>query len=303
MHEVALHAGHNNYDFQPPYTEETLHTMKSAPPAQLTAGHIDSLSTCLASAHVIFDSFLSIPADIVRNLPVFLMVRLIYAAVVLIKMSIDSTVNGSVTSKILKVEDFRIEEYLGKVASLLSSACEGDRCQSAAKFKMVMIMLRTLFHKHTVSQTRQSYGSSQSISTKGGDVSDESTISRPNILESKNTGLMPSEQSKKRSSTSLNDISGRDYLDQSPHTTGYSSVQGSSEVLGDVATTSVEGQSSEPFRRVTENSGLDTLMADSFDFNSMTFDMRGENFSSAFVDEQFWNSVLDNVPSDHFNNW
>ena len=102
MHEVALHAGQNNFDFQPAFTEETLNTMRVIAGGKLTAGHIDSLSTCIASTHIILDTFLSFSVDTVRGLPTFHMVRLVYAVVVLIKMSIDSTVNDSVIGKILE---------------------------------------------------------------------------------------------------------------------------------------------------------------------------------------------------------
>ena len=70
-------------------------------------------------------------------------------------MAIDSIARESVIDKVLKVHDIKIEDYLGKLTSLSGSAPKGDKCQSAAQFKMVLMVLRTLFYKHTIDHSRR----------------------------------------------------------------------------------------------------------------------------------------------------
>lgn len=304
MHEVALHAGQNNYDFQPPFTEEILNSMQETPARKLTAGHIDSLSTCLASTHTVFDTFLSLPVDIVRNLPTFHMVRLVYAAVVLIKMAIDSTVRESVVGKILKVHDFKIEEYLGKLTSLLSSAADGDKCQSAAKFKMILMVLRTLFYKHTINHTHRSAGSSQSIpANQVVFANDRSVLQDSYIQQRQDTEFMSLGVTSERPQRSTSDTSRRNSYDERPHMLSNSSEEGPSQMLSDLAVASVDGHRDVPDGRMPEYPRPDTLMADDFNYESMALDLNGENFSSFFVNDDLMNSVLDSVPPDFFNTW
>ena len=302
MHEVALHAGQNSYDFQPPFTEETLNAMLVTAGGKLTAGHIDSLSTCLVSTHIIFDTFLSFSVDTVRGLPTFHMVRLVYAAVVLIKMSIDSTVNESVIGKILKVEDFRIEEYLIKLATLLGSAAEGDKCQSAAKFKMVLVVLRTLFHKHTIKHTRQPIESSQSGTVNGGAFSDDrAVLQHPNADQNQNQEFMSSREASKRLSTSTANVPGNNSYDHSANTLANSSGQAPFQTPSTMAAAPVEEYRGGPDANMPDYPRADTFMADNFDYESMALNFDGSNFYSFFVNDDLMNSVLDSVSPEIFN--
>src|SRR4051812_41321086 len=83
MHEVAMYMNHNEGEFKPPYTAETI---SGAIGDSLTAAHIDALSECISASHSIFNIFLDLHVDIIRAIPVFNFTRIAYAVVVIIKL-------------------------------------------------------------------------------------------------------------------------------------------------------------------------------------------------------------------------
>jgi hypothetical protein len=147
-HEVLLHAGTTSEaDMQPPFTEDVLTAIRPAHAENLSAAHIASLSACVTSVHMVFDTFLSISAPTVRALPTFHFVRLIYATVVLIKIAMDTTVPNSEIGRMVKLSDLKIEEYLTSLTSLLISAAEGNQCANAQMFGIIVEVLRNLYQK------------------------------------------------------------------------------------------------------------------------------------------------------------
>jgi hypothetical protein len=103
MHEVAMHVDHNVDDFKPPFTEASMRGNRlngkddSAP---LTPAHIAALSTCLTSIDGVFESFLSLDVQVIRNVPVLFFVRTAYAVVVLIKMYFAASMPNSEFGKV-----------------------------------------------------------------------------------------------------------------------------------------------------------------------------------------------------------
>ncbi|MCJ1379277.1 hypothetical protein MMC17_002378 [Xylographa soralifera] len=135
LHEVALNSGNNNDDLRPPFTPDVFKSMRPLERAELSAGHIDSLSTALTSIHSLYQTFLSMPPATVRCLPTFQFVRLIYLSVVFIKLTADG-------------DDFNVEHYLDDILMLLSLAAQDNQCASAKQFSMVLTVLKTLIVKH-----------------------------------------------------------------------------------------------------------------------------------------------------------
>ncbi|KAI9841773.1 MAG: hypothetical protein M1838_003418 [Thelocarpon superellum] len=145
-HEVAIHVDHNIDDFHPPYTEDTFKGGPS-PADLLTPTHIDALTSCLASIHGVFDTFLTFDLESVRRLPIFFHVRTSYAVVCLIKMYFKAFAQNSELGKVIGKEDMKVEFYLNKLLERFGAAAEEDKCRPAAKFVGVLVMLRTWFHK------------------------------------------------------------------------------------------------------------------------------------------------------------
>lgn len=98
-----MHIDHNIDEFKPPFTEENMRNNRignrddSTP---LSPAHIAALSTCLTSIDGVFEAFLSLEIDVIRNLPVVIFVRTAYAVVVLIKMYFAASAPNSELGKV-----------------------------------------------------------------------------------------------------------------------------------------------------------------------------------------------------------
>lgn len=147
MHEVALHVDHNIDDFHPPFTEETLKGAQGNNNDMLTPVHIDALTTCLASIHGSFDTFMSYTIDNVRTLPIFYHVRTAYCVVVLIKMYFAASAQNGELGKVINRDHMKVEQYLDNMMDRYRQAAEDERCRPAGKFLMVLVMLKTWFMK------------------------------------------------------------------------------------------------------------------------------------------------------------
>ncbi|EHA57305.1 hypothetical protein MGG_09276 [Pyricularia oryzae 70-15] len=115
--------------------------------AALTPAHVSSLSACLAAVDGIFDTFSSMTPEDVRCLPVFNFVRVAYATVLLIKMYFAASAPGSELGKVIDKEEIRVEEHLGRLLDKFRMAAAGNRSRPAAKFHIVIAMLRSWFQK------------------------------------------------------------------------------------------------------------------------------------------------------------
>ncbi|KAH8815229.1 hypothetical protein F5884DRAFT_817626 [Xylogone sp. PMI_703] len=149
MHEVALHVDHNIEEFKPPFTEDALRGSLSAQsqPDLLTPAHISALSVCLASIDGVFDIFLKLEVDTIRCLPIINFVRLAYAVVVLIKMYFAAASPNSELGKVINKDDMKVAQYLDGLVGLFRATAADDRSRPAAKFLMVLLMLKTWFHR------------------------------------------------------------------------------------------------------------------------------------------------------------
>ena len=144
LHEVALHSGMAEYDMQPPFTEDSFAELSSTSDFVMSASFVKSLSICLSQIHELLDKFLSIPLEEMRCLPVFQFVRIVYAVVVLVKISVrsDTARVGFGSSANIETRKQAIHEYMSALIRTLRSAADGSRCASAAKFGAVLFSIR-----------------------------------------------------------------------------------------------------------------------------------------------------------------
>ncbi|KAI9808071.1 MAG: hypothetical protein M1826_004368 [Phylliscum demangeonii] len=149
MHEVAMHMDHNVEEFRPPYHEE----QAKGPPEPLTPTHLEGLTTCLAAIQGIITIFLSYDPDTIRILPITQFVRVAYAVVCLTKLYFTATVPNSELGKFIGRDDLKVEQNLDGLLESFRIAAEGDRCRPAAKFLMVLVMLKTWFQKQRAAAT------------------------------------------------------------------------------------------------------------------------------------------------------
>jgi len=147
MHEVALHVDHNVEEFKPPFTEDTLRGVGDAEHVSLTTAHISALSVCLTAIDGIFDSFLKLDVETVRCLPVINFVRIAYAVVVLIKMYFAAAIPNSELGKVIDKDNMKVEYYLDGLVEIFKSSAAEEKSRPSGKFLMVLIMLKTWFHR------------------------------------------------------------------------------------------------------------------------------------------------------------
>ena len=153
MHEVALHVDKND-DLRPPHSTEGLGDPIPGLSESLTAAHISALSSCLTAIDGIFEVFLSMDVRSIRCLPVFNFVRVAYATVVLIKMYFSAKSPDSELGGVIDKDNMKVEEYLDKLLDKFRAVSDGDKSRPAAKFQLVLVMLRGWFQKQGEGQSQ-----------------------------------------------------------------------------------------------------------------------------------------------------
>ncbi|KYK55553.1 Fungal specific transcription factor [Drechmeria coniospora] len=153
MHELVLHTGTTADQFRSPFSTEIIKDgMISSEP--LSAAHINALSACLSAADGIFDTFLSMDVSNIRCLPVFNFVRVAYAIVILMKMYFSASSPGSELGKVIPKTNMRVEHYLNALLDKFRTTAADDKCRPAAKFLIVLAMLRSWFLKQNKAERR-----------------------------------------------------------------------------------------------------------------------------------------------------
>lgn len=184
MHEVALHVDHNVDEFKPPFTEAALRTNGEDLPT-LTSAHIDALSTCLAAIDGIFEEFLKFDIETIRCLPVLHFVRVAYAVVVLIKMYFAAAAPNSELGSVINKDNMKVEQYLDGLVDIFRASSAEEKSRPSAKFLMVLIMLKTWFHRQREGKTTPNNGQETStwVTVPTTQKEPEATESRDNNRE------------------------------------------------------------------------------------------------------------------------
>lgn len=142
-----MHIGQHDDGLQPPFTEDTLNSLRPNQNQALTAGDIDHVSTCLTSVQVIFAIYLSIPIDTIRVLPSLYFVRLAYTILILIKIYLNAAASGEELSNMFSSTDFDFDDQLLALSELLAAAGANEQCQRATRFTFVVNTLRKWYFK------------------------------------------------------------------------------------------------------------------------------------------------------------
>ncbi|KPM45481.1 hypothetical protein AK830_g1033 [Neonectria ditissima] len=145
MHEMALHSAPSE-KLRPPYMTETLRD-GLINPEQLSASHISALSASLGAIDGLLTTFLGMEIPTVRCLPVFNFVRVAYALVMLIKLYFSASTPGSELGSVINKDDMRVGQHLDALLDKFRATAADDRSRPAAKFLVVLVMLRSWFYK------------------------------------------------------------------------------------------------------------------------------------------------------------
>ncbi|KAL2176035.1 uncharacterized protein P884DRAFT_226915, partial [Thermothelomyces heterothallicus CBS 202.75] len=141
MHEIATYG--ENADGSRPQPGEN--PLGSETP--ISSAHINALSACLTAIDGIFGVFLSLDVNTVRCLPVFNLVRVAYAVVILIKIYFAASSPKSELGKIIDKDQMKVEHYIDRLLDKFRATAAEDRSRPAAKFLVVLVMMRSWFQK------------------------------------------------------------------------------------------------------------------------------------------------------------
>ncbi|KAG9250004.1 putative fungal-specific transcription factor [Emericellopsis atlantica] len=150
LHEIALRTTNHrapHIELRPPFNTETFKEGVGLSAEPLSASHISAVSACLSAVDGIFTTFLGMDVVEIRYLPVFNLVRVAYAIVILVKMYFSASSPGSELGKVISKGNLRVEWYLDALIDKFRQTAADDRCRPASKFLSVMSMLKSWFIK------------------------------------------------------------------------------------------------------------------------------------------------------------
>lgn len=141
IHEVAMHVDSEN-DTSDPENEG------SRPrPLPLSAAQINSLTICLSSIHQALDATISINPSELLAIPTIGLARTAYSAVSLIKLYSFISSPESGDGHVLDLDSLKVDYYLDTIVEHYRVAGELSGGRTAARFSVVLAMLRSWFSK------------------------------------------------------------------------------------------------------------------------------------------------------------
>ncbi|KAF2740594.1 hypothetical protein EJ04DRAFT_571932 [Polyplosphaeria fusca] len=145
LHEPALYSGHDMADFRPPYKLRSLPLTKR-PFDDIPIDVAHSLDQCIASAEAITRSFIGLPIQVLRSVPVIIYARMAYAAVMLIK--IDISVRSPLAAASLLHKEPATKEILQQLIERLTLATGPEHFLIPATFQGVLIRIEAWYVEH-----------------------------------------------------------------------------------------------------------------------------------------------------------
>lgn len=149
MHELALQTDPADA-FKEPFPSES-----GARNAALTPAYTSALAACLTAIDGIFDTFLGMDPASIRCLPVFNLVRVSYATVILIKIYSAASSPSSDLGKVIDKDSLKVEQHLTSLAEKFRVIAAGDEYHPGSKFLTVVVMLRSWFLKFSQGQLKR----------------------------------------------------------------------------------------------------------------------------------------------------
>lgn len=146
LHEVALHTKTAPDQLRPPFNTDNF-TEGVVGPEPLSAAHISAISSCLSAVDAVFTTFLSMDVAEIRCLPVYNFVRVAYCIVILVKMYFSASSPNSELGKVISKGNLRVEYFLDALLDKFRQAASDEKSRPAAKFLVVLAMLKSWFLK------------------------------------------------------------------------------------------------------------------------------------------------------------
>lgn len=145
MHELALQNEPADA-FKAPFAAESLRDSLVSN-AALTPAYTNALAACLTAIDGMFDTFFAMDPNSIRCLPVFNFVRVAYATVVLIRIYFAASSPSSELGKVIDKDSMKVDQHLENLLEKFRVTAADDKSRPASKFLVVLVMIRSWFHK------------------------------------------------------------------------------------------------------------------------------------------------------------
>lgn len=149
MHELALQTDPADA-FKEPFPSEG-----AVGNAALTPAYTSALAACLTAIDGIIDTFLGMDPDSIRCLPVFNLVRVSYATVILIKIYSAASNPSSDLGKVIDKDSLKVEQHLSNLVEKFRVISADHRHHPASNFLIVAVMVRSWFLKFSQGQVKR----------------------------------------------------------------------------------------------------------------------------------------------------
>ena len=212
LHEIALHADYDADEFRPPFSLEATRPSSK----RLGPPYVSAIMVCISSSQRVIEIFLGMSIEAVRACPRLLWIRLCYAVVILMKLSISASTPSSELGKIIGPGDCKVLYYSERVIAYMdkiASAASQKKDDISFRFLHVLTSLNFWFQKHTL-QLNTTSGQNGTLESGKTALSKQESESSASVV-----GVSPSQDSTSVMSSRATMTSDSETLSQDSHLT------------------------------------------------------------------------------------
>ena len=181
IHEIALHPDHDAEDFRPPFfIAVKLPSTQSQ--TILTPPFVNAIIQCMSSADALLSTFLNMSVKEILRCPTLVYVRVIYAVVILIKLSISTSMPSSELGKIISQSSNKIDTFLDKLLihfRAVATLEQGGKHVLSSVFLRILTKLKLWFEHQKNQPCGSTIAETSSIEGEKNGVLDEDPWSPP----------------------------------------------------------------------------------------------------------------------------
>jgi len=191
LHELALHIDHSPEDFKAPYQMGVIHPCGDREiPIKPVVGAIADL---IKSSHDLIDAFVGMGAEVARFQPIFIFVRVSFAAFVLAKLCLSAYSPESRLANVIERESLHAEPYVDRLILFVQEVVGPRGRHVPSLFLALLFKLRQWCTHPELIQQAQDEGAPSDIWPEGAKKAREYIeLEGPRITEAMSSSTEPS---------------------------------------------------------------------------------------------------------------
>jgi hypothetical protein len=191
LHELALHIDHSPEDFKAPYQMGVIHPCGDREiPTKPVVGAIADL---IKSSHDLIDAFVGMGAEVARFQPIFIFVRVSFAAFVLAKLCLSAYSPESRLANVIERESLHAEPYVDRLILFVQEVVGPRGRHVPSLFLALLFKLRQWCSHPELIQQAQDEGAPSDIWPEGAKKAREYIeLEGPRITEAMSSSTEPS---------------------------------------------------------------------------------------------------------------